>query len=847
MIPPVSPHSLEVDVLAEALKTDLRRGLNEEEVRRRQESFGFNRLIEARPLSGWEIFARQFRGAMVYLLASAALISLSLQEWLDAGAIVVVIVINSLIGFATEFRAEKAVEALKKMTTTRAKVIREGILVDVDGEDLVPGDLLVVEAGDIIAADGRLLTAASLAVDESSLTGESLPVEKDTVVLDEATGLADRHNCIHAGTASVRGTGQALVVATGMGTEIGRISRLLVEVEEGTTPLQERLGRFTGFMIRGVMAVALLVFALGTIQGRGFLPMIQTGIALAVAAVPEGLPIVATMALAFGVSRMARLNALVRNLSAVETLGSTTVICTDKTGTITLNEMTVKEVVILSEKARPLLRRVAVLCNNAALEGEKGVGDPMEVALLRFAASEGELPSTLRSNYPRLAEEPFDSTTMRMVTRHGEGVALKGAPERLLADLTRVHDGTSSRPLGMEERIWWSGKVEDMARRGMRTIALAWGESGEETALVGLLGIVDPPRPEVSQSIQKAREAGIHTIMITGDHLGTAQAVARQVGLSDSLEESLSGDSLDAIEEERLSSVLLRTHVIARVVPEQKLRIVQALQRAGEVVAMTGDGVNDAVALKQADVGVAMGIQGTEVSKEASDIILQDDHFETIVQAVAEGRRIFANISKAILFLISCNLSEVVTVSTSILLRLPSVLLPLQILWINLITDVLPALSLSLDPAEPQAMTRGPRRREEDLLSRRDVRRMILYGVLLSLGALASYGAFLKLFPQDDFRAREAAFHTLVLAQLFFVFNVREACLLRHPSQLWTNQGLWVGVLASLFLQVAVTFSPLFQKVLAITPFSAREWVLVLAFSLFPTTVIQIAKAVKGD
>lgn len=836
-------HGLDIEELPPLLRTPPDGGLSEEEVVRRRERFGENRLMEAQPLSWWQIFLRQFKGAMVYLLLAAALISLSLREWLDAGAIVVVIIVNGLIGFATEYRAEKAVDALKKMTTTRAKVLRGGKLFEVDGETLVPGDILVIEAGDVIAADARLLEASRLAVDESSLTGESVPVDKYPGRLEPSAGLADRINCVHAGSAVVKGTGRAIVFATAMETEIGRISKLLVEVEEGATPLEERLERFTGFMIRGVLAVAVLVFGLGAIQGRGLMAMVQTGIALAVAAVPEGLPIVATMALAFGVARMARLKALVRHLSSVETLGSTTVICTDKTGTITLNEMTVVEEVLLSQRVKPLVHQVSVLCNNANLDGAEGVGDPMEIALLRRVAEAGDSIEAIRKAFPRLQEEPFDSTTMRMVTHHGAGRAIKGAPERLLGELQFVHDGAAKRPMTDEDRTWWLAKVEELARKGMRTLAFAWGEREEEPALLGLVAIVDPPRPEVAEAVAQSKAAGIHSIMVTGDHLVTAQAIALQIGLSDGSDEVLSGSELEEVDDGQLAEVLLKSHVIARVVPEQKLRIVKALQQAGEVVAMTGDGVNDAVALKQADVGIAMGIQGTEVSKEASDIILQDDRFATIIQAVAEGRRIFANINKSILFLVSCNLSEILTVLISILLRLPSVLLPLQILWINLVTDVLPALSLSLDPSEPMAMKRPPRRREENLLTRNDVKRMVLYGLTLGSAAIGCYLAFMRLFPDGGFRAREAAFHALVLGQLLSVFNVRQVSLIYQPGQIGANPGLLLGIGLSMALQILITVIPVMQKVLQIMPFSLHQWLLAFLFALLPTALIQGYKA----
>jgi Ca2+-transporting ATPase len=575
--------------------------------------------------------------------------------------------------------------------------------------------------------------------------------------------------------------------------------------------------------------------------------MFETGIALAVAAVPEGLPFVATMTLAIGVHRMARQNALVRNLSSVETLGSTTVICTDKTGTLTLNDMTVRLVLPVLPSLEELLLKTAVLCNNASLEDSAPGGDPMEVALLRIAREKGVEPEDTRRNFPRTAETPFDSRTMTMETRHDAAIALKGAPERVLSSIQSIWSANGPRPFSAGERDYWMDETEKIAKEGMRSLAFAWGDENGEPAFIGLMGIIDPPRPEVKDAVQACHEAGIHVVMVTGDHPETARSIAREVGiLSERFPGSLDGKALEAMDGNALACRSSGIAVIARVAPEHKLKLVQAFQASGETVAMTGDGVNDAVALKQADVGIAMGIQGTEVSKESSDIILQDDRFFTIVKAISEGRRIFGNIRKSILFLLCCNLSEVFTVLFALLFRLPAILLPLQILWINLITDVLPALSLALDPPEPGSMRRPPMPRSEDILTARHHRLIFSYGSIMTIGVFATTLAALHTHPGNLANATAMGFHTMVFSQLLFVFNVRDHSLLRKPAQLVANPWLIAAVLFSMGIQVLITTIPVFQKVLSITPLSPSEWGIVLAGALLPTVVAQAHKVLLG-
>ncbi len=837
----VSPHEIFT-----RLGIDPGNGLDPEMVRAQMEKFGPNQINPEEAESWCKKLLKQFLTPMIYLLGGASAISLVMGETLDSAAILVVIMLNALIGFFTEFRAEKALMALRAMISLNAVALRDGKVRTVSAASIVPGDIILLEAGDVVPADSRVFEQFNLAVDEAALTGESLPVNKFDATLPLKTELADRKNCLFSGTAVVRGSGRAVVFATGMQTEIGRISCLLSTIHKTSTPLEERLGRLSSFLIKMVIGIAVLVTGLGVFQGRGIARMIETGIALAVAAVPEGLPFVATMTLALGVHRMAKRNALVRNLASVETLGSTTVICTDKTGTLTMNDMAVRSIEVMDPEDEALLIRASVLCNKAHFDGDVSLGDPMEVALLKYAVSRGIDIEEIRRERPIIKEEPFDSQTMIMMTWHRDGVAAKGAPEKIV-DLTPLflQEGKVV-PFTEDHRRKWTERVENMASQGMRTLAFAWGDSEKDLVFLGVAGIFDPPRPDVRESVRSCLDAGIHVIMVTGDHLVTARSIAGDVGILDQIgSASLSGLEIADIPEKELSERARDIAVIARVAPEQKLKIVRALQASGEVVAMTGDGVNDAAALKQADVGISMGIQGTEVSKEASDIILQDDRFSTIVSAIAEGRMIFENIRKSVLFLLCCNLSEVLTVLGGIIFGLPSILLPLQILWINLVTDVAPALALALDPAEPGLMGRSPKKRQEDILTKWHRVNIVFYGFVMSLGVFSAYGVSLVLNPGDTVRATEICFHTLVFAQLLFVFNVRTKSIFSNPEQVFSNFWLLAGVVFSAFLQVAITYIPIMQTVLDIVPLSPPEWGVVVICALIPTFIAQFRKELR--
>lgn len=836
-------HAISAGEIFSNLEVDSDRGLVSVTVSERLEKYGHNEIDPEKSSPWWKNLFRQFLTPMIYLLAGASVISLVVGESLDAAAIIAVIIINAFTGFLTEFRAEKALSALKAMISLSAVVLREGKISTVPANTIVPGEIIILEAGDVVPADARVFAQFNLAVDEAALTGESLPINKITSSLPVRTGVADRRNCVFSGTSIVRGSGRAVVFGTGMRTEIGRISALLSTVSKTVTPLEERLARLSNFLIMMVIGIAILVTGLGVLQGRGIVRMIETGIALAVAAVPEGLPFVATMTLALGVHRMAMNKALVRNLASVETLGSTTVICTDKTGTLTMNDMAVSSFEVMEPGDEAMMLRVAVLCNKASFDKDVSRGDPMELALLRYAASRGIEVEDVRRERPVKREEPFDSRTMVMLTWHEDGVAVKGAPEKVAQMASSFLVGGKAVPFSPEGREYWLSRVETLAAKGIRTLAFAWGDNENNLIFTGVAGISDPPRPEVREAVRSCLEAGIHVIMVTGDHLATARTIAEEVGILGQFGSvALSGEEISEMQESELSENVGRIAVIARVAPEQKLGIVRALQASGEVVAMTGDGVNDAVALKQADVGIAMGIQGTEVSKEASDIILQDDKFSTIVKAIAEGRKIFDNIRKSVLFLLCCNLSEVLTVLGGIILGLPAILLPLQILWINLVTDVAPALALALDPAESGVMGRPPKKRQEDILTKWHRLNIVLYGFVISLGVFLAYLISLMLNPGDVQRATEICFHTLVFSQLFFVFNVRSKSLFSDPGQIFSNPWLIAGVTFSALLQVGITYVPVMQKVLDIAPLSSLEWCTVALGSLLPNLIAQIRK-----
>jgi len=806
-------HAQPVAQVAEGLRVDVGEGLAAAEVVARRQQFGRNELEAHDRIGVWSILVAQFKGVVIWLLAAAAGVSFALGDLPEGIAIVVVLAINGAIGFFTEWQATRSMEALRRIAAVQARVRRGGETHTIDAVDIVPGDVVVLAAGDVVPADLRLIDVAGLQADESTLTGESAPVTKTVQAAAVDTPLAERTGMAFKGTAVAQGSGEGLAVATGGRTELGRISQLAQHAESEATPLEKRLDQLGQRLVWLTLLLAVATAAAGIAQGREVVEMLETAIALAVAAIPEGLPVVATLTLARGMWRMAKRNALISRLSAVETLGATTVVLTDKTGTLTENRMTVVRWLLAGaevevgdegwqgrgpgdgaafdapEDARVQAAvQVGVLCNDAELPTatHQGLGDPMERALLQAGAAVGldhDLPE-------RVADHPFDSDTMMMATVHrtddGLLCAVKGAPEQVLASCTRVlgPDGAIT-PLDGAGRQAWADRAADHAGRGYRLLGLARKELADaeeppysELTLLGLVCLVDPVRGDVPAALTACRQAGVRTIMLTGDHASTAAEIALQAGLTEERAEVIEGRTIDAMDLTDLDDAtrdrILHTQVFARVSPEAKLELTALHQRAGEVVAMTGDGVNDAPALKKADIGIAMGQRGTEVAREAAHMVLKDDAFPTIVAAMREGRIIYANIRTFVVFLMSCNLSEVLLVGLAVAVGLPTPLLPLQILYLNLITDVFPAFALALGRGEEAVMHRPPRDPAEPVLDRPRWLAIVALGGAITAATLAAFlGALHGLHLGDD-QAVTVAFTTLALAQLWNVFNLRD-------------------------------------------------------------------------
>ena len=892
-------HDQRVDEVLEELGADAQSGLSEEEVRARRERYGPNLISEGKKKSLIVLFFSQLNSMLIYILFAAAGISAVLGEITDTIIIVCVIFLNALIGVIQESKAEKALEALKRLATPMAVVIRDGRQREIPSEELVPGDVVVIEAGRMVPCDLRLIETAGLRVEESPLTGESLPVDKDAEAVSGRSDipLGDRRDMAFMSTVAIHGRGVGAAVSTGMDTEIGRIASMLDEDEHELTPLQRRLdllGRRLGGVILALCALIFMVSMIrplieaGVIERSHLIELMLTAISLAVAAIPEGLPAIVTIVLALGVQRMVRRNAIVRSLPAVETLGSVNVICSDKTGTLTQNRMTVTRFHVdggsgdvedldpLNE-VHAMLLHCMVLCNDAAYEpgssaGDptgRRAGDPTEIALLEAAYRHGVRKEDLEKLHPRLAEKPFDSNRKLMSTIHAYGgryaVMTKGALDQLLERCTTVFTMGEQVRLTSSRRQAFLDAADAMAGEALRVLAAAVKLTGEEPAvdvqltgelpasdgleenlsLIGIVGMMDPPRLEVKESIERCKKSGIRTVMITGDHRETAMAIARPLAITDDPSQVISGSELDALSDGELAIRARNLRVYARVSPSHKVRIVRALKTQGNIVSMTGDGVNDAPSLQAADIGVAMGITGTDVAKGASDMVLTDDNFTTIVAAIEEGRNIYNNIRKSVLFLLSCNAGEIIAIFLSILLGWPTPLLPLHILWVNLITDTLPALALGMDPGDPRVLEEPPRDPDESLFARGGVVHVIGNGMLIGLITLFAYryGAFR--YPGSLVHARTLAFAVLSLAQLFHAFNLRHMKRSIFGLGLFSNVFL-IGALAfGAVLQVSVISVRPFASVFKVYGLGARDWVLVFLLALVPILVNEIVKVIR--
>jgi Ca2+-transporting ATPase len=836
-------------------------GLADAEAARRLAQHGPNQLAPPKKTAALAILAAQLNSVIAFLLVAAAGISLAFGDRLEAGAIAAVLAINTLIGFVTELRARRAMEALVDLDVPHASVIRGGNLAVIDARALVPGDVIALETGRFVPADARLLTAADLGIDEAPLTGESLPVEKAAgTTLAADTPLADRANMVYKGTTVVSGIGRAAVTATGALTEVGRIGVLVGEVKLEPTPLERRLDALGHRLVWLTLGVAAIVAVLGVAQGLPIASVIETAIALAIAAVPEALPVVATIALAVGVSRMARRHALVRRLPAVESLGSTTVVCTDKTRTLTSGEMTVARVWAgghdvrldaplesMSDAAREAVRALLEAAAMASRmqpkkedDAQAWQGDPVDVAMLAAAERQGIGRAALVAGRREVGLLPFSSDRKLMASFHevdGATVAFaKGAP-RAIFDACRI-DGSGAKDL--------ESVNEAFAADGLRVLAVASGRVAAPTSealsgltFVGFIGLVDPPASGVKDTIQRLREAGLRTVMLTGDQRLTAEAIGRSLGLLDPGARAIDGREIDARPKDAPAADLAAYAAFSRITPEHKLAIVRAFQARGEIVAMLGDGVNDAAALRQADVGVAMGRRGTDVAKQAAAIVLQDDRFDTVAVAVEEGRVIFDNIRKFVFYLFSCNVAEVLVVLGASVAGLPLPLLPLQLLWLNLVTDTFPALALAMEPAEADVMRRPPRRPGEAVLSRAFITSILFYASLITASALA---AFIWAGPADVERARTMAFMTLAIAQTLHLGNARSRGPVVSLRRAFANPYAIGAVGLSVALQLATAAIPPLAAILRVAPLSWTDWLVVAGLACAPAVVGQVKR-----
>ncbi|MFO1062252.1 MAG: cation-translocating P-type ATPase [Pirellulales bacterium] len=895
-------HAEAIHDFIQRLDTDASIGLKSEEVAKRREKFGRNELAEAAPVPMWRRLVGQFQGLVIWLLIISAVIAGAMGEWVDTIAILTIVVLNGLLGFFQEERAEEALAALRKMSAPQARVRRDGNVQMIDAGELVPGDVIELESGDFVPADARLVKAFGLRTQESSLTGESTTVEKNAdAALAEDTPLAERENMLFLGTTVASGKAVAIVSSTGMQTELGGIAGLLQQTETEETPLQRRLGELGRVMVTGCLVITAVIFVVQMLRHGNIVEVFLTSISLAVAAVPEGLPAVVTITLAIGLQRMAKRNALIRRLPSVETLGCVTVICSDKTGTLTRNEMTVRELWLSGHtweisgegyspsgdvqlrlhdgrdrtgfedaaKSHPELHadlqwmlQVGSLCNTAKWQwsheeqrAEK-FGDPTEIALHVAAHKADARPSS--SEHEVLHEMPFDSDRkmMSQVNQFPGGerrMLAKGAPEVIWRRCDQIRDAGRDRPITDEDRRAIQAANDHMAAASLRVLGLAYRDAGQDAGdwkseqglvFLGLIGMIDPPRSEVAAAVERCRSAGIRPVMITGDHPQTAKAIAESLTIASEGAKAVTGGELDRMDDAQLERDIEQVSVYARVTAEHKLRIVKAWRKRGQVVAMTGDGVNDAPAVKTADIGIVMGITGTDVTKEAADMVLTDDNFASIINAVEEGRGIYENIQKFLYFLLACNVSEVLFMFTASVIGVPSPLLPVQILWINLVTDGLPAIALAMEPLEKHLMKRKPRPVNEPVLPRARLWNIALHGsIMAAVGLLAFF-----LIRTDDeeglMRARTAAFTTMTLTQIFFSIGCRSFSKTMPQIGPFTNPTLVAAMAGSMLLQILVVSIPFTASILEVSPLGWSDWLTLILLSLVPVSIVEIVKLV---
>lgn len=881
----------DISQVAEQLGTEISKGLSGKEAKEALEKYGRNKLKEHTQKSPWQILLAQINNPVVYLLAVAAVLAFVMGDLPEGIAITVVLLINTIIGFWMEYQARQSMEAIREIDKIKATVLRNQKEKEIDAEEVVPGDILIVHAGDLIAADARVAEATELKVDESALTGESVPVDKNSKIIEGEKQVADRSNMLHKGTPVTGGQGTAVVVATGMDTEMGNISSMVQGQEDEQTPLDQKLHKLTKVLIWAILALAAAFFVFGYLSDRDVYLLVQTSIAWAIAAIPEGLPIVASIALARGMLRLSKKNVLIKRLSAVETLGETTVIFTDKTGTLTHNELTVKSFALPgdahwnlnwdgdkpeieeecnvreNENFRQLLK-IGVLANDASLgaEDEGAKGDPLEIALLNFTSKYDPERHREYQNLERKLHDPFDSDTMVMgaVYKTGDGyyMAGKGSADKILERSSKILIDGEEKELTEEEKKSWLDKNSEMSEDGLRVLGFAYKKLEElqedeaqedflyELNFVGLVGFIDPPREEVAGSMETTQDAGIKVVMVTGDHPGTAKNVGEQVHLVESEDESpetvVHGKEMDK-ELGRNPEKVLATRVFSRVNPEQKLKLIEFYQDQGEIVGMTGDGVNDAPALKKANIGIAMGKRGTQVAQEVADVVLKDDAFESIELAIEQGRIIFGNIRKFVVYQLSYHLSEIIIIALMSFTLFILPIMPLQLLFLNLLSDVFPALALGIGEGNPGVMEFPPKDPKEPIITKKNWTQIAVYGLII---AASVSGAYLYAHFQWDCPEKitnNIAFFSLAFSQFLHVFNMRDGTEPFFNNQVTRNKYVWMAV-ALCFVTVFVAyFIPGLAKVFNFQPLETRVWLLIAIASLLPTVIIQVIKVIKKD
>lgn len=889
----MSWYTKDISEVAIELSVEFEKGLNEDEVNLRLKKYGYNELKEKERDSLFKRIINQLKDFLVIILIGASIVSAAVREVVDAVVIIAIVIINAILGVVQEGKAEKALEALKKLSSPHARVLRNGHISLIESKDLVPGDIICIEAGDVIPADIRLIESANLKIEEASLTGESVPTEKDAKsIYNKDMPIGDRQNMAYMSTIVTYGRGKGIVIGTGVNTEVGKIADAIQEVKEESTPLQKKLDELGKWLGVACLAICIIVFGLGIYRGQGILEMFLVAVSLAVAAIPEGLPAVVTIVLALGMKRMAERNAIVRRLLAVETLGCVNVICSDKTGTLTQNEMTAVRVFTgnsnysvtgngynpkgeffinnvqiegLKDEGLKLLLSSALLCNDSILEEKEDeswgiIGDPTEGALVVAAAKAGYYKEEHNKKYPRMEEIPFDSERKMMTTFHQDFLEnkivsfTKGAPDIIINRCDKIMiDGIySDFTREIKNKIDFINS--SYAKQALRVLAFAYKEydgipeviNSDEVEsnmiFIGLVGMIDPARVEAKDAIAICKKAGIKPIMITGDYKETALAIALDLKLMEDESAVLTGAEIDKIDDKELEKVVENVSVYARVSPEHKVRIVDALKRNGHITAMTGDGVNDAMALKKSDIGVSMGITGTDVAKGTADIVLMDDNFATIVSAVKEGRIIYSNIRKFVFFLLSCNVGEILIVFLSILLQLPLPLLPIQLLWLNLVTDSFPALALGTEAGDPDIMDLPPRDAKEPILNKTMITGIIVQSLAITVSVLLAFIWALRSYNGDLFISRTVAFTTLILAELVRAHSSRSERYSVFKLGFFSNLTLIWASLLSFFLLLIVLYLPFLQGIFKTYPLSFRDWIIIIMLCLIPLIAGEINK-----